>query len=128
MTVDVTPFGVVVAGDSQPVDIFAQRVVIHTAGMKERNPIVRARARDFIGFAGFVGTEEVAGLSTSAWPVRALKSRYSLTLAELCEALAAELTEAWTSSDTHLSVFVAGYEGAEAAFGSSATGTFLDLR
>lgn len=85
LTVDVTPLGVVIAGDSQPVDVCAQHNAIHTQGMKERDPIVRAYARDFTGFAGFVGTEEIGGFPTAEWLARALDSRHALTLAEVCD-------------------------------------------
>lgn len=116
LTVDVTPLGVVVAGDSQPVDMFAQHLAIHVQGMKQRDPIVPAYARDFTGFAGFVGTERVAGSVTSEWLREAFRSHYATNLGDLCGKLAADLTEQWASLETHLSVFVAGYENGEPRF------------
>ncbi len=116
ITVDVTPLGVVIAGDSQPVDMFAQHHVIYTQGKKTRAPIVRLYARDFTGFAAYVGTEKISGLATGDWLKNTLKSHYASPLTDICELLASTLTEAWTASDTHLSIFVTGYEGTEPRF------------
>jgi hypothetical protein len=118
LTVDVNPFGVVMTSDSQPVDIFARHVSVHMQGAKVGSHIVRARARGFNGLAGYVGTEIIERRPARQWLQDAVVARSALTLSELCEELAAALTEIWTGEGmaTHLSIFVAGYEGEEPCF------------
>lgn len=116
ISVDVTPLGVVIAGDSQPVDISAQHHVLQTQGKKTRNPVVPFYAHEFTGFAAHVGTERIGGRATGDWLRHTLKPHYASPLSDSCELLASTLTEAWTASDTHLSVFVAGYEQTEPRF------------
>jgi hypothetical protein len=106
----------VVAGDSQPVDIFAQHHVLQTQGKKTRDPVVPFYAHDFTGFAAYVGTERIGNRATGDWLRHTLEPHYASPLSANCELLASTLTGAWTASDTHLSVFVAGYEQTEPRF------------
>jgi hypothetical protein len=106
----------VIAGDSQPVDIFAQHHVLQTQGKKTRDPVIPFYAHDFTGFAAYVGTERIDSRPTGDWLKHTLKPHYASPLSDNCKLLASTLTEAWTASDTHLSVFVAGYEQMEPRF------------
>jgi hypothetical protein len=106
----------VIAGDSQPVNVFAQHHVFHTQGKKTRDPVVPFYAHEFIGFAAYVGTESIGGRATGDWLRHTLKPHYASPLSDNCAFLASTLTEAWAASDTHLSIFVAGYERTEPRF------------
>lgn len=98
--------------DSQPVTLFADRFSIPASRTNVGTHIVWARFSDFVGLVGYVGTETVNGLPTRQWLKHAIAERSSSPLPDFCRSLAGELTEVWTSYsfDTHLSIFVAGYE------------------
>lgn len=117
LTVDVTSLGIVMTSDSQKVDLYVDHYRVHTSGTKNESPIVRVRINGFSGWAGSVGTVVIGGKSARDWLKDAVGSRSAMTLAELCESLAAALTGCWASpAETHLSVFIAGYEGIEPRF------------
>jgi hypothetical protein len=116
LTVDVTPLGIVMAADSQRVDIYADRLDL--GGFTTRNSIVRMEGTGFSGFVGSIGTEKVGGEPTAAWLARALADIRQKPLSEVCEALGERLTAIWEAGPglTRLSLFVAGYEEGEPQF------------
>lgn len=114
---DVNPLGVVMTSDSQKVDLHLDHFRVRSAGVKNESPIVRLRANGFSGWAGSVGTAVIAGKSAREWLDQHATSRSAITLRQLCEGLAGELTRSWPSpAETHLSVFIAGYEEGEPRF------------
>ena len=118
ITVDVSPLGIVVAGDSQPINLYESSFEIPSGKPRTVNPVVRASLGDFSGFAAYVGTEIIGDQPAREWLRTVVKNHSSSTLPALCQNLADELTEIWTTGalTTHLSIFVARYEGADARF------------
>jgi hypothetical protein len=111
-------FGIVMASDSLPVTLHAQGWEIPPHGNRTRDPILPVDASGFVGFAGFVGTEVIAGVPAREWLRGALRRHSSGSLATVCEGLAGDLTSVWEAQPvaTHLSVFVAGNDAGLPAF------------
>jgi hypothetical protein len=105
--------------DSQPVDLFAGHFGVRV-DMRPRveNHLVPVRLPAFTGVAGYVGTEMISGEVIRQWLQAAIREQPDTTLATLCDELALSLTEIWHAENlkTHLSIFLAGYEGDEARF------------
>jgi hypothetical protein len=118
LTVDVNPLGVVIASDSQPVALYADRVELPASGARVRSPILRTTLEGFSGFMGYVGTEQLDGKAAREWLHNALQQRAGARLSDLSSELAEVLTQIWTTEGiaTHLSLFVAGYERDEPRF------------
>jgi hypothetical protein len=117
LAVDVNQLGIVVTSDSQKVDLYVDDYRVHTVGHTNESPIVRTAVNGFSGWSGSVGTAVIGGKSARDWLKDAVAVRSAMTVGALCESLSAELTASWPSpAETHLSIFVAGYEGDEPRF------------
>lgn len=112
--------------DSQPVDIYPQRVEMPANRALFENHLLPASLRGFNGVAGYVGTIGIEDGSTRNWLDRALAAHAALSLDQTCHGMAEELTAIWSEEhlDTHLSIFVAGYEDGEARYWYVSNGGF----
>ena len=118
LTVDVTPYGIVMTGDSQPIDLGGSTWWVNSTATRNRNPVVPLTLSTFRGLVGYVGTEQIDGKPTRQWLEGALAANRAAALSELCTELARALTTIWTNNavETLLSIFIAGYEGSEPRF------------
>ena len=111
LTADVTPIGVVLTGDSQPVELReSSYTVVPVAGQRRRPCLVAHAGPGFSVALGFVGTEWVGGAGTHSWLERFSAANRALGLDDFCGALSEALTDEWTrhSHDTCLWVFISG--------------------
>lgn len=126
LTVDVSPFGIVMTSDSQPVDLHAPNRYVITSPQPIENPIVQATFNSFAGFAGHVGTSQLLGQPTRYWLEQAVAANTANDLDVACQTMAEELTAIWQTQrlETHLSLFLAGFENSEARFWYIGNGGF----
>jgi hypothetical protein len=112
--------------DSQPVDIYPQRIDMPADRAHLENHIVPVSLRGFNGFASYVGTININEGSTRNWLQRELAVRNTLSLDVACRELAGELTSIWSAQllDMWLSIFLAGYEDGESRYWYVSNGGF----
>jgi hypothetical protein len=115
----VSTFGVVISADSQPVEgLDGETRVLPHNGELIRCPIVVRRGGGFIGFTGYVGTEEIDGRATRDW-LTAFGSRHAeASLADYALALGQELTAVWQDLGLKsvLETLVSGVENGDVRF------------
>jgi hypothetical protein len=114
LTADVTPLGVVMTGDSQPVELRESSYsVLPPAGQRQRQCLVAGGGSDFKAALGFVGTEWIGEQTTFVWLREFVSANPNLSLDDFCTSLAAALTDEWTqnSYETVLWIFVCGASG-----------------
>jgi hypothetical protein len=97
MTVDVTPGGIVMTSDSQPVDIYPDRFAMPADRALFENHLIPATLHGFSGFAAYVGTINICNRSTRNWLARELAVRTGSSLEITCRELADELTSLWSA-------------------------------
>jgi hypothetical protein len=93
LAVDVSRFGVVMSADSQPIEALGgHRRVLTQEGGLTRCPIVIRNDSGFLGFTGYVGTEEIDGSPTREWLTAFGSQHAGLSLAGYAAALGRQLT------------------------------------
>lgn len=125
-TVDVTPAGIVLTSDSQPVDIYPNRIDLPADRAHLENHVFPVSLRGFTGFASYVGTININEGSTRNWLERKVGLCKTMSLGVVCRELADELTAIWNSQLLHtwLSIFIAGYEDGESRYWFVSNGGF----
>jgi hypothetical protein len=119
LTTDVTPLGVVVTGDSQPIELRERAfTILPTRGARRRPCFVAHAGSDFTAALGFVGTEKIGDSPTRHWLERFSERSPALTLDRFCDGLAHALTIEWSrnSYDTCLWIFISGASQQEPVF------------
>lgn len=119
LAVDVSTFGVVMSADSQPIEALGgqTRVLTHQGGLT-RCPMVIRNEAGFVGFTGYVGTEEIAASPTREW-LTAFGSRHvGVSLADYADALGRELTAVWKALGLQsvLEILISGVESGDVRF------------
>jgi hypothetical protein len=117
ITCDVTGLGVVVATDSQPTAINEGSVTVAKRPL-DRPRLVSRVSPDFAGYLTFVGTEDIGGVPTGTFLKTHSQDHADTPLPEYLDALARDLTEAWTEHHAHtgLYIHIAGAANGEPAF------------
>jgi hypothetical protein len=111
LSADITPLGVVMTGDSQPVVLRESAYeILQTRGVRQRPCLMQHAGAGFTVVLGFVGTERIGGVDALAWLRRFAAANGFLDLDAFCDALCAALTVEWVRHgyDTVLWVFIAG--------------------
>lgn len=119
LTADVTPIGVVLAGDSQPVELRESSFTVRPTRQQQSRPcLVAHQGSDFAAAVGFVGTERIGESPTRDWLQRFCNAWTDLGIEDFSETLTTELTSRWHEHgyDTCLWVFVCGASAGEPIF------------
>jgi hypothetical protein len=107
------------SADSQPIEALGRQTrVLRQQGGLTRCPIVIRNEGGFVGFSGYVGTEEIAGSPTRDWLTAFGLRHAGLSLADNATALGRELTAVWTSLDLQsvLEILISGVENGDVRF------------
>jgi hypothetical protein len=111
LTADVTPLGVVISGDSQPVELRESAYAVEPATGQHRRPCLTAYGGEgFTAAVGFVGTEQIAGRRTIEWLKDFFASNPGLSLDSFCDRAVEALSAEWerVGCETVLWLFICG--------------------
>jgi len=120
LALDVSAHGVVMSADSQLVECLdgENRVVIDPTRQTTRNPIVIRTGGGFTGLTGYVGTEEIGGVTTRDWLMKFGDEHPNHDLPAYANGLAAALTAEWNRLGlvSVLEILIGGVESGDVRF------------